>query len=170
MPRRSTAGQILRWPLAATRCPATTPAPAATWAILTGARHSHLDSAGYSLDQKAAGSEEALHPHQVAEQLLNEERWRQVLTSLPICLFARGIYTPEVVQKALATVGFDWSLEDLDRLGRETLHAKTAFKLREGYAFEDLRLPKRIYQTPAPAGEFDEAFMRQAIARYQELV
>ena len=136
----------------------------------TGARHSHLDSAGYSLDQNAASSGDALDPDQVAEQLLGEERWRQVLTSLPICLFARGLYTPEIVQKALATVGFDWSLDDLDRLGRETLHAKTAFKLREGYAFEDLRLPKRIYQTPAPAGEFDEAFMRRAIARYQELV
>ena len=40
------------WPSAATRWPATTPAPAAISAILIGARHSHLDNAGYSVDQK----------------------------------------------------------------------------------------------------------------------
>jgi aldehyde:ferredoxin oxidoreductase len=35
---------------------------------LTGARHSHLDSAGYSLDQKAAAKGEALTPDGVAER------------------------------------------------------------------------------------------------------
>jgi aldehyde:ferredoxin oxidoreductase len=130
---------------------------------LTGARHSHLDSAGYGLDQKAAARGEALTPEGVAESLLKEERWRQVLTSLPICLFARGLYTPEVVQKALATVGFDWTPEELTRLGTQTLREKHAFKDREGFAFDQLRLPKRIFETPSPAGQFDEAFMRQTV-------
>ena len=63
---------------------------------LTGARHSHLDSAGYSLDQKAGAKGETLTPEGVAAGLLEEERWRQVLTSLVICLFARGMYTPDI--------------------------------------------------------------------------
>ncbi len=133
---------------------------------LTGARHSHLDSAGYSLDQKAVARGEPLTPQGVAEALLKEERWRQVLTSLPICLFARGIYTPEVVLKALATVGFDWTQEDIERLGAQTLREKHAFKDREGFSFDRLRLPKRIFETPSPAGPFDVGFMRQTIEHF----
>jgi aldehyde:ferredoxin oxidoreductase len=142
--------------------------PGSHLGYLTGARHSHLDSAGYSLDQNAARSGEALRPQEVAESLLAEERWRQVLTSLPICLFARGIYTPEVVLKALSTLGIAWTKEDLERLGRETLHNKYAYKLQEGFTFEALRLPRRIFETPAPAGGFDETFMRAAIEHYAE--
>ena len=140
--------------------------PGAHLGYLTGARHSHLDSAGYSLDQNAARSGEAITPQSLADSLLVEERWRQVLTSLPICLFARGVYTPEVVLKALGTLGIEWTYEDLDRLGRETLQIKYAYKQREGFTFEQLRLPQRIFETPAPTGTFDETFLRQAIEHY----
>jgi aldehyde:ferredoxin oxidoreductase len=140
--------------------------PACHLGYLTGARHSHLDSAGYSIDQKAASKGEALTSAGIAQTLLKEERWRQVLTSLVICLFARGIYTPEVVQKALATVGFERSLEDLDAFGVDTLHRKYAFKLREGFDPATMRIPHRILETAAPAGKFDEEFLRKAIELY----
>jgi aldehyde:ferredoxin oxidoreductase len=140
--------------------------PGANLGYLTGARHSHLDSAGYSIDQDAARAGTPLTPQGVAQELLAEERWRQVLTSLPICLFARGIYTPEVVLKALVTLGIEWTHEDLERLGRETLRQKHAYKQREGFSFDQLRLPRRIFETPAPAGDFDETFMRQATEFY----
>jgi aldehyde:ferredoxin oxidoreductase len=140
--------------------------PACHLGYLTGARHSHLDSAGYSIDQKAASKGETLTSEGIAQTLLKEERWRQVLTSLVICLFARGIYTPEVVQKALATVGFERSLEDLDAFGVDTLHRKYAFKLREGFDPATMRIPHRIIETAAPAGKFDEEFLRKAIELY----
>jgi aldehyde:ferredoxin oxidoreductase len=133
---------------------------------LTGARHSHLDSAGYSLDQKAAREGKPLTPEGVADALLEEERWRQVLTSLVVCLFARGVYDPETVLKALACAGYEWTRDDLERLGIETLRRKVAFKQREGFTFEGLRIPARILETPAPAGPFDEGFLREAIAHY----
>jgi len=134
---------------------------------LTGARHSHLDSAGYSLDQEAAREGIALTPEGVAEALLAEERWRQTLTSLVICLFARGVYDRATVLQALACAGYDWTGDDLDRLGAETLRRKYAFKRREGFDLAALRIPQRILETPAPAGPFDEAFMRQAMAHYE---
>jgi aldehyde:ferredoxin oxidoreductase len=142
--------------------------PACHLGYLTGARHSHLDNAGYSLDQKAAAKGQLPAPDEVAESLLTEERWRQVLTSLTICLFARGIYTPEVAQNALASVGFDWDAERLEQIGRETLRRKHAFKAREGFELAQLRLPRRIFETPAPAGSFDEGFMRRVMARFAE--
>ena len=135
---------------------------------LTGARHSHLDSAGYSLDQKAAAKGEALTPEGVAKGLVDEERWRQVLTSLVICLFARGMYTPEVVLQALATTGVEWSADDLARCGADVLRRKYAFKQRQGFDLSTLRIPGRILETPTPLGKIDEGFMRQAIQQYGE--
>ncbi len=111
---------------------------------LTGARHSHLDSAGYSLDQKNAIKGHTPTPEELADTLLAEERWRQVLTSLTICLFARGLYEPELVQKALAAAGIERSSNELDGLGREILRAKYDFKVREGFDLAQLRLPRRI--------------------------
>ena len=144
--------------------------PACHLGYLTGARHSHLDSAGYGLDQGAVKKGEPLAPEKVAEALIAEERWRQVLASLVVCFFARGVYDPETVRKALAIAGMEWTRADLEDLGRETLRRKYAFKRREGFDLEKVRIPARIMQTPSPAGPFDEKFLREAIRRYGELV
>jgi aldehyde:ferredoxin oxidoreductase len=140
--------------------------PAGHLTYLTGARHSHLDSGGYSLDQKAAAEGKSLTPDGVADALLEAERWRQVLSSLVVCFFARGVYPPETVVQALALVGFERSLGDLDRLGAETLRRKHAFKVREGFDPAKLRIPRRILETPSPLGNLDEGFMREAIVRF----
>ncbi len=140
--------------------------PAAHLTYLTGARHSHLDSAGYSLDQRAASEGMALDPAEVADSLLEEERWRQVLASLVVCYFARSIYTRDTVQRALGAVGLDWSEEDLNRLGADTLRRKYAFKVREGFEPAELRIPERILETPSPLGEIDEEFLRKAVAHF----
>jgi aldehyde:ferredoxin oxidoreductase len=140
--------------------------PAVHLTYLTGARHSHLDSGGYSLDQKAAAAGKTLTPRGVADALLEAERWRQVLSSLVVCFFAREVYAPEIVLRALASVGFERSLDDLNQLGIETLRRKYDFKLREGFDPAKLRIPGRILETPSPLGKLDESFMREAIVRF----
>ena len=140
--------------------------PGAYLTNLTGSRHSHLDSAGYALDEKAAKGE-ALTPEEVATALLKEERWRQVLSSLVVCYFARGVYDGETIRKALAVAGFDASAEDLSALGAETLHRKNAFKKRAGFDLANQRIPKRILETPSPLGQIDEAFLRRAMELFQ---
>ncbi len=140
--------------------------PACHLGYLTGARHSHLDSAGYSLDQQAAQTAFPLTPEGIAESLIKEERWRQVLTSLVICLFARKVYDRQTILQALKTTGFDWDGDTLDQLGSETLRLKYDFKAREGFDLRELRIPKRITETPAPAGAFDEPFLRNGIDHY----
>jgi aldehyde:ferredoxin oxidoreductase len=136
---------------------------------LTGARHSHLDSAGYGPDQKAAAQGRPLEPESLAETLVGEERWRQVLTSLVICLFARGIYTSDVVRSALQAVGFDHSSDDLDALGVETLRRKLAFKEREGFDQLGLRIPGRILETPTPADNLSEQAIRETVRLVNEM-
>jgi aldehyde:ferredoxin oxidoreductase len=49
-----------------------------------GLRHSHLDNAGYSVDQNQLVKEK-IGPEKLAESLLAEERWRQILSSLLFC-------------------------------------------------------------------------------------
>ena len=144
--------------------------PACHAGYLTGARHSHLDSAGYSLDQKAGKEGETLTADKIANSLLEEEQWRQVLTSLVICLFARGIYTPEIAQKALACAGIEKTPEELKTLGADILHRKYAFKLREGFVPAELRIPGRIIETPSPSGKFDEELIRKTIEIYSSKV
>ena len=138
--------------------------PAAHVGVLIGARHSHLDNAGYSIDQKAA----ATHlpgPDELVDALLTEERWRQILSSLVLCFFARGIYGPETVVEALRSAGFEFSQDDLSRLG-ETIHReKYRFKVREGFSFDDLRIPRRILETPSALGQLDEEFLRDVVNR-----
>jgi len=144
--------------------------PAAHLNYLTGARHSHLDSGGYSLDQKALADGKTLDPKETAEALLKEERWRQILSSLVVCFFARGIYKEAVVLKALQTAGFDLSEEDLARISTQILARKYAFKRREGFSLDDLRIPQRILETPARGGAVSEEFLRQAMASFGEAV
>ncbi len=142
--------------------------PACHLTYLTGARHSHLDSAGYSLDQSALARGEKPSPEQIAEALLAEEEWRQVLSSLVVCFFARGVYDPATVGKALEAAGYGRSREELARVGKETLRRKHAFKRREGFDLLRVRIPRRIFETPSPHGQLDETYLRRAIAAYQE--
>jgi aldehyde:ferredoxin oxidoreductase len=137
--------------------------PAAHLGWLVGARHSHLDNAGYSVDQKVLMERKA-SPAEVGEMLLKEERARQVLSSLVVCFFARGLYKDDVVVRALALSGLSFTAPDLARIGREIHSLKYAFKFREGFSFDNLRIPHRICETPAPAGPVEEAFIREAIA------
>ena len=133
---------------------------------LTGARHSHLDSAGYSLDQKILASKGTPTPSTVASTLFEEEGWRQILSSLVICFFAREIYKPETVQRALRVIGWDLSLEDMKKIGYEILALKHEFKRREGFSAEALRIPNRILETPTPFGRLDGAFIKEAVQEY----
>jgi len=133
---------------------------------LTGSRHSHLDSAGYSLDQKIAMTGTLPEPEETARKLFEEEAWRQILSSLVVCFFSRGIYEREIVSKALKIIGVKLSDEELDRIGVEILRNKYRFKLREGFDPEELRVPKRIYETETPLGEIDPGYVQDAVRQF----
>jgi aldehyde:ferredoxin oxidoreductase len=136
---------------------------------LMGARHSHLDSAGYDLDQKLVGKEFTIE--EVVSALLTEEEWRQILSSLVVCFFARKVYTQERVIKALDAIGIEnWTAEKLEDLGRVIHRAKMDFKFREGYDIANLRIPKRIFEVPTLHGYLKEEDIRKALKIYGEMI
>ncbi|MGB2726876.1 MAG: aldehyde ferredoxin oxidoreductase family protein [Halobacteriota archaeon] len=136
---------------------------------LMGARHSHLDSAGYDLDQKLIGKEFTLE--EVVSALLKEEEWRQILSSLVVCFFARKVFTVEAITKALDAIGIEnWTAEKLGDLGRVIHRAKMDFKFREGFNIAKLRIPKRIFEVPTPHGFLKEVEIRKALGLYEEMI
>ena len=131
---------------------------------MIGARHSHLDNAGYSVDQKALTMKSMVGPEELVQSLLEEERWRQILSSLVVCFFARGIYIPEVVSRALQVSGLNISQDDLIRIGKEIHQEKYLFKVREGFSFDSLHFPKRIFELTTPVGDIREEYLHRAMA------
>jgi len=143
--------------------------PAAHTGVLLGARHSHLDNAGYSLDQKLLKQKD-VGPEELATALMEEERWRQILSSLVVCFFARGIYPKDVVLQALGTVGFSLSNEDLDYLGEAIHRDKYRFKFREGFSLENLEIPQRILDAVTPLGNLDKTYMQSVVKNYGKMI
>jgi len=143
--------------------------PAAYIGYLIGARHSHLDNAGYGLDQKALGKG-LPSPEDLVDELVSEERRRQILSSLVICFFARKVYSLEVIARALEVAGAECRAEDLGRIGDVILKRKYDFKLREGFHPDDVRLPGRIFETPSPLGAVDREYVGRALSRFRRII
>ena len=136
--------------------------PAAHIGYLVGARHSHLDNGGYSIDQKAF-KKELPSPQELAEKIVAEESWRQILSSLVICFFARNIYKVEIVEEALGLMGISMSQDQIHDLGRRILRQKYDFKEREGFRLLEEPLPQRIFETPSTNGMIDPAYVKATI-------
>lgn len=138
--------------------------PANLLGQLLGCRHSHLDNAGYSIDQKGI-EEEA-----IVDSLIKEEQWRNVLASLVACFFARGIYKEDFVEQALSAVGIDRTAEELKALGKEIYKLKYKIKLREGFSFEGLGIPKRFFELTTPRGLLEEQHLKGMLENYKSKI
>jgi aldehyde:ferredoxin oxidoreductase len=142
--------------------------PAGYLGFLVGARHSHLDNAGYAIDQKRLAVGAAPTVDGLINEIVAEEEWRQVLSNLVVCFFARGLYTPDVTRDALACAGIEANEARLREIGTETLQRKWAFKRHCGFDPASLRLPDRIFETPSPSGPIDRGAMEAHLRTFAE--
>ena len=139
--------------------------------LAIGSRHSHLDAGAYSMDQKIFSSGGSLpSPEEAVKRIVEEESWRQILSSLVLCFFARGIYKPDLVASALEALGYGMSEEELKRVGREIYFAKQRIKRGEGFSAGSLRIPERIYEVETPLGRIERGYVERALAYFDELV
>jgi aldehyde:ferredoxin oxidoreductase len=137
--------------------------------FLVGSRHSHLDAGGYSIDQSVLKGSEITMKDAV-EKLLEEEAWRQILSSLVVCFFARGIYDPETVVETLKVAGHNVTLNSLQSLGLEILRLKNEFKTREGFNSDELRIPSRIYEIPSARGKIEVDDIETSVQNFFKLL
>jgi aldehyde:ferredoxin oxidoreductase len=138
--------------------------PASIVGQIVGVRHSHLDNAGYSVDQKAA--KQQLDPEKMVEQLIKEDDSRGVFNSLIGCLFARNVYTEENIIEALGSLGIEKTRDDLNLLGRKIFDEKYRFKRGEGFDLSKVRVPKRFYETVSTMGVVDPETVEEMVEIY----
>ncbi|MTI80979.1 MAG: aldehyde:ferredoxin oxidoreductase [Firmicutes bacterium] len=129
-----------------------------------GARHSHLDNAGYSVDQKNKDQKDL---EKMVESIIEEEKWRNVLNCLCICLFARGIYDHQTVVSALNSIGIETNEEELNTLGEEIFKLKQQMRSKLGYNLGQLEFPKRFYETPSLTGKINEETLNKMLEIYK---
>jgi aldehyde:ferredoxin oxidoreductase len=120
---------------------------------LVGVRHSHVDNGGYSIDQKDPN----LPEEKIIDQLLDEQILREMLNCTGVCMFARKVYSKEVIRDALSSVGIEKTLDELDELGNKIYKLKLDIKRKMGFNFKDPGIPERFYQTTSPAGMLDKS-------------
>lgn len=128
-----------------------------------GARHSHLDNAGYSIDQKLKNKPLA----EKMEGLIKEEKWRNVLNCLTICLFAREIYQMDTVIAALNSIGISTTAEELEKLGNDIYQIKNSTRQKLGYNIENLEFPDRFFTTPSLSGLLNKEELLAMLEEYK---
>jgi len=131
-----------------------------------GLRHSHLDNAGYSYDQKA----DSKKPEDAVAFLIEEERRRVQLTCMVSCLFARNVYSEERLQECLASVGFSRLAESVVARSKDVQNKRWQLKYQTGYNPKDISIPKRFREITTWKGAIDTVFMDSVASEYQDAV
>ncbi|MPM01605.1 hypothetical protein SDC9_47845 [bioreactor metagenome] len=133
---------------------------------MMGVRHSHLDDTGYSIDQKLLNAAQPLE-EQVRAQV-KEARWRMVLNSLMICLFARGVYDEEVILRGLDALGLEWDAEKLQAMSEKALLRKYEWKSLCGFDHGSVKIPEKMYSVQTATGLIGRDSLEKRLRLYRE--
>ena len=140
--------------------------PASIVGQLVGVRHSHLDNAGYGIDQKAL--KKPMDLEIMVEEIIKEDNSRGVFNSLVACLFARGVYSEENIIDSLGAVGIVKSKDDLQDLGHRIFQEKYEFKVQEGFDLSAARVPRRFYETVSASGMVTAERVQEMLGIYRK--
>jgi aldehyde:ferredoxin oxidoreductase len=127
-----------------------------------GLRHSHLDSSGYSFDQKYRDKDVT----KAVEFLLKDEQGRVFLTSMVACLFARGVYTDELLAACLKTVGYGVLADNIGAVSKNIQQLRWKARFATGFRPETVSIPRRFFEVTTGKGKIDEQFLTQLKDEY----
>jgi len=130
---------------------------------LLGARHSHLDNAGYAIDQKL----EPYTDEAIVDRIIADEAERIVQTCIAVCLFARGVYDLETISRALGSVGIQRSVEQLESMGQRIYWERVWLRERLGFQARLEDVPRRLFETPTPRGQLEPQRVSKMLELYQ---
>jgi aldehyde:ferredoxin oxidoreductase len=102
--------------------------------------------------------------------LMEEERRRVQLTCMVSCLFARNVYSEDLLQECLASVGCPRLAESVVARSSEVQAKRWQLKFQTGYNPTDISIPKRFGEVSTWKGEIDTVFMHEVASRYQHSV
>ncbi len=127
-----------------------------------GFRHSHLDTGAYSWDQKNSDKD----VDSAVSFLMNDEPERVLLTSMVACLFARSVYTEEVLSDCLETTGFTDLASSLDKARESMRKLRWQVRFATGFKPEEITIPKRFYNVTTWKGKIDRTFLDSLRSEY----
>ena len=131
-----------------------------------GLRHSHLDAGGYSYDQKPKGKK----VEDAVKFLVQDEKGRVFLTSMVSCLFARGVYTDEVLGNCLKSVGYGTLADNMDAVADGIQRLRWQMRVRSGYRPESVSIPKRFTEITTWKGQIDSDFLSALKDQYASAI
>jgi aldehyde:ferredoxin oxidoreductase len=131
-----------------------------------GLRHSHLDSGGYSYDQKEKGKDAA----KAVDFLVKDEQGRVLLTSMVACLFARGVYTDALLAECLTSVGYGTLAGKLAMVSKDIQKLRWRARVATGYRPEDVTIPKRFLEITTGKGPMDPAYLASLKDQYAKAI
>jgi aldehyde:ferredoxin oxidoreductase len=131
-----------------------------------GLRHSHLDTGGYSYDQKEKGKD----PGKAVDFLVKDEQGRVLLTSMVACLFARGVYTDALLADCLKSVGYETLAGSLSAVSKNIQHLRWKARFSTGYKPEDVTIPKRFLEITTGKGSMDAAYLTSLKEQYAKAI
>ena len=118
-------------------------------------RHSHLDSGGYAYDQKHDDKDVG----QAVDFLVEDEASRAFLTSMVACLFARGVYTEELLAECLKVVGYGALADTIDAVSHNIQKLRWQARLSTGFNPASVSIPKRFTEVTTWKGKVDGGFL-----------
>lgn len=127
-----------------------------------GLRHSHLDSAGYSYDLKYNDK----NVEKAIDFLLTDEKARVFLTSMVSCLFARNVYTSELLKECLDVIGYKTIADNAEKISENIQKLRWQTRISSGYEPKKIKIPKRFYNVITAKGPIDADFLNNLTTEY----
>lgn len=127
-----------------------------------GFRHSHLDTGAYSYDQKHQDK----NVQKAVDFLINDEPGRAFLTSMVACLFARSVYTDDMLAECLSVAGFEGIAGSIVESGKYIQKLRWQTRISTGFDPENLSIPKRFYSVKTWKGTVDANYLKELKDEY----
>ena len=131
-----------------------------------GLRHSHLDAGGYAYDQKT----EDKNVEKAVDFLDKDEQGRVFLTSMVACLFARGVYSDEMLSRCLHAVGYDALADNIGAAARQIQKLRWRTRVATGFNPREVAIPKRFTEITTWKGPVDPDYLQALKNAYAERI
>jgi aldehyde:ferredoxin oxidoreductase len=131
-----------------------------------GFRHSHLDSGGYSFDQKY----EKKNVKEAVDFLVKDEQGRVLLTSMVACLFAREVYKDELLADCLNSLGYTTLADNMQQVAQHIQKLRWRLRLATGFEPAGVKIPKRFTEVTNWKGPIDPKFLGELKEEYAKQI
>lgn len=120
-----------------------------------GFRHSHLDTGAYSYDQKHSEKD----VDKAVDFLISDEPGRVFLTSMVACLFARSVYSEDMLSQCLGVVGYTDLAGKIPEVSEYIRRLRWKVRAETGFHPDNFSIPKRFYQVTTWKGGVDKKYL-----------